>query len=54
MYDQGAAVGEIAAYIGDLESTTSKYYIAQRKKVVSNGQTYQVVQLPGKSQRNSK
>lgn len=54
MYDQGAAVGEIAAYIGDLESTTSKYYIAKRKKVVSNGQTYQVVQLPGKSQRNSK
>ena len=38
---------EIAAYIGDLESTTQKYYIAIRKKVVSNGEVRQVVKLPG-------
>ena len=40
-------VEEIAAYIGDLESTTQKYYIAIRKKVVSNGEVRQVVKLPG-------
>ena len=28
MYESGARVEEIAAYIGDLESTTRKYYIA--------------------------
>ena len=27
MYESGARVEEIAAYIGDLESTTQKYYI---------------------------
>ena len=42
-----ATVEEIAAYIGDLESTTQKYYIAIRKKVVSNGEVRQVVKLPG-------
>ena len=30
MYESGARVEEIAAYIGDLESTTQKYYIAIR------------------------
>jgi len=34
MYDNGADVKEIAAYIGDLESTTMQYYIAARKKMV--------------------
>ena len=47
MYESGARVEEIAAYIGDLESTTQKYYIAIRKKVVSNGEVRQVVKLPG-------
>ncbi len=47
MYENGARVEEIAAYIGDLESTTQKYYIAIRKKVVSNGEVRQVVKLPG-------
>ena len=32
MYDAGACVEEIAAYIGDLESTTRRYYIAIRRK----------------------
>lgn len=47
MYESGARVEEIAAYIGDLESTTQKYYIAIRKKVVSDGEVRQVVKLPG-------
>lgn len=32
MYERGARVEEIAAYIGNLESTTRKYYIAIRKR----------------------
>ena len=48
MYENGARVEEIAAYIGDLESTTRKYYIAIRKKVVSGKETKQVVKLPQK------
>ena len=47
LYEQGARVADIAAYIGDLESTTSKYYIAIRKKVLTNGNVHQVVKLPG-------
>lgn len=46
MYEKGARVEEIAAYIGDLESTTRKYYIAIRKKLVTRGGTKQVVRLP--------
>lgn len=48
MYEQGARVADIAAYIGDLESTTTKYYIAIRKKIITNGEVHQVVKLPGK------
>lgn len=48
MYEQGARVEEIAAYIGDLESTTRKYYIAIRKKIMAGGEVRQVVMLPGK------
>lgn len=48
MYENGARVEEIAAYIGDLESTTRKYYIAIRKKVVSGKEIKQVVKLPQK------
>lgn len=47
MYENGARVEEIAAYIGDLESTTRKYYIAIRKKVTASGEVRQVVKLPG-------
>lgn len=46
MYEKGARVKEIAAYIGDLESTTERYYIAVRKKVVEGGETKQVVMVP--------
>lgn len=46
MYENGARVEEIAAYIGDLESTTRKYYIAIRKKVVTGGEVKQIVKLP--------
>lgn len=47
MYESGARVEEIAAYIGDLESTTRKYYIAIRKKLVTkNGAKKQIVRLP--------
>lgn len=49
MYESGARVEEIAAYIGDLESTTRKYYIAIRKKVMSGKEIRQVVKLPGKA-----
>lgn len=46
MYEKGARVKEIAAYIGDLESTTERYYIAIRKKIAVDGGVRQVVQLP--------
>ena len=46
MYEQGARTKEIAAYIGDLESTTEQYYIAVRKKVKEGDETKQVVMLP--------
>lgn len=47
MYESGVRVEEIAVYIGDLESTTRKYYIAIRKKGVTDGEVRQVVKLPG-------
>lgn len=46
MFDSGARVEEIAAYIGDLESTTRRYYIAIRKKVSVQGKEKQIVPLP--------
>lgn len=46
MYENGARVKEIAAYIGDLESTTERYYIAVRKKVKDGNGTAQVVMVP--------
>ena len=48
MYENGAGVKEIAAYIGDLESTTMQYYIAARKKITVGTGTKQIVPLPGK------
>lgn len=46
LYEQGAKVEEVAAYIGDLESTTRKYYIAIRKKKGSGADAKHVVELP--------
>lgn len=46
MYENGARVKEIAAYIGDLESTTEQYYIAVRKKIVEDGEVKQIVMVP--------
>lgn len=50
MYESGARVEEIAAYIVILESTTQKYYIAIRKKVVSRRGTTGC-KLPGIKRR---
>ena len=50
MYEAGADTKEIAAYIGDLESTTMQYYIAARKKMVVGNEIRQVVPLPGSRQ----
>ena len=47
MYERGARTKEIAAYIGDLESTTEKYYIAMRKKWIVDGNVQQIVELSG-------
>ena len=46
MYNQGAQIKNIASYIGDLESTTSQYYIAVKRTIRSQGQTISVVPLP--------
>lgn len=47
MYERGARVADIAAYIGDLESTTMQYYIAKRKKFIdSEGRERQIVEFP--------
>lgn len=46
MYENGARVKEIAAYIGDLESTTERYYIAARKKIESNDTIQHAVPVP--------
>lgn len=45
-YEEGWRVEEIAAYIGDLESTVRKYYIAIRKKMVKDGKVTNVVRIP--------
>ena len=43
----GWMVSEIAAYLGDLESTVSRYYIADRQLQVVGGKKVAVVKLPG-------
>ena len=52
MYENGARVKEIAAYIGDLESTTQRYYIAIRKKKQINGREEHIVALPRLGKEN--
>lgn len=54
MYEQGARVEEIAAYIGNLESTTRKYYIAIRKKHVTDKGIKQVVNLPNMTAKSAR
>lgn len=54
MYENGARVKEIAAYIGDLESTTEQYYIAVRKKIVEDGEAKQVVMVPAPMKEENK
>ena len=46
MYEDGARIEDIAAYIGDLVSTTEKYYIAIRKKAKIGDKTKHIVELP--------
>ena len=46
MFHNGARVEEVAAYIGDLASTTQKYYIAIRKKVRTRDGVRQIVKVP--------
>lgn len=45
-FEESWRVEEIAAYIGDLESTTRKYYIAIRKKMIQGGKVKQIVRIP--------
>ena len=51
LYENGAEVKDIAAYIGDLESTTRQYYIAARKKMKVGDTVSQVVPLPGNKRK---
>ena len=46
MYERGARIKEIAAYIGDLPSTTERYYIGIRRKVSIDEEIVNVVPLP--------
>ena len=50
MYDSGAEIKSIAAYLGDLESTVSRYYIAIRKKIRAGNETKNIVPLPARKQ----
>ena len=45
-FEAGTPVATIAAYIGDLESTTQKHYIAKRRKQIINGESKVFVPLP--------
>lgn len=54
MYEDGARVEDIAAYIGDLVSTTEKYYIAIRKKAKIGDKTKHIVEVPKKQMMDNK
>ena len=47
-YQEGWRIEQIAAYIGDLESTTRKYYVAIRRKMIHDGKVTNVVRIPTK------
>ena len=46
LFDKGIPIKSIAAYIGDLETTVSEYYIAAREARYINGQKISVVPCP--------
>jgi len=50
-YRKGVRTKDIAAYIGDLASTTEKYYIAVRDKINIDGREEAVVILPEDSKK---
>ena len=50
-YRKGVRTKDIAAYIGDLASTTEKYYIAVRDKINIDGREEAVVILPEGSEK---
>lgn len=52
-YEETKDIKAVAAYIGDLDSTVSKYYIATTKKIISGGKTINIVPLP-KNKENGK
>lgn len=54
MFEDGARVEDIAAYIGDLVSTTEKYYIAIRKKTKIGDKTKHIVEVPKKQIMDNK
>lgn len=45
-FDAGASIKSIAGYLGDLESTISKHYIAVRKKMKQGDKYRNVVPVP--------
>ena len=45
MYEEGAQVKNIAAYIGGLTSTAEQYYIATRKKMKVGDKSKHIVEL---------
>lgn len=51
-YEEGWRTKDIAAYIGDLESTTEKYYIAIRKKMHTQGEIITYVPIPRVKEQN--
>lgn len=46
LYRAGARTKEVAAYLGDVESTVSQYYIAARVKVDVDGKAVNIVEHP--------
>lgn len=54
MFEDGARVKGIAAYIGDLVSTTEKYYVAIGKKIKLGDKIKHIVELPKKQIKDNK
>ena len=47
-YMRGAELKKIASYIGDLESTTSEYYITVKSNIIMGGKVMNVTPFPMK------
>ena len=45
---KGAELKKIASYIGDLESTTSEYYITVKSNIIMGGKVMNVTPFPMK------